>query len=88
MVTDTTCTDNCEPAIFVAAFSNEDPGLSRAAHNFFLENPDIVDADLGFPAFLDGTNIAQFEKTIPKAFALGAKECLQRCGITYNATEH
>ena len=75
--------DNCEDAVFVAAFSNEDPGLSRTAQNFFVEDPAIVDADLGFPSFLDGTNIAKFEKTIPKAFALGAKECLKRCGITY-----
>lgn len=80
--------DNCEPAVFVAAFSNEDPGLSRTAQNFFVEDPDIVFADLGYPAFLDHTNIAQFEKTIPKAFALGAQECLTRCGIKYNATEH
>jgi hypothetical protein len=80
--------DSCEPAVFVASFSNEDPGLSRTAQNFFVENPGIVDADLGFPHFLDGVNIPDFYATIPKAFALGAKECLKRCGITYNATEH
>lgn len=80
--------DNCEPAVFVAAFSNEDPGLSRTAQNFFVEDPDIVFADLGYPHVLDHTNLAQFEKTIPKAFALGAQQCLTRCGIKYNATEH
>jgi hypothetical protein len=75
--------DNCEPAIFAAAFSNEDPGLSRAAQNFFLQDAGIVDADLGFPEFLDGVDIPKFEKMIPKPFALGAKECLKRCNITY-----
>jgi hypothetical protein len=42
-----------------------------------------VDADLGYPTFLDGTNIAQFEKSIPKPFADGMKECFTRCGLTY-----
>ncbi|KAK0815314.1 hypothetical protein LTR91_014779 [Friedmanniomyces endolithicus] len=79
--------DSCEPAVFVAAFSNEDPGLSRAAQNFFGEDGPIVTADLGFPAFLDHVNIPQFRSKIPKAFALGAQECLDRCGIKYNATE-
>jgi oxalate decarboxylase/phosphoglucose isomerase-like protein (cupin superfamily) len=75
--------DSCEPAVFIAAFSSDDPGLSRTAQNFFGLNPDIVDADLGFPSFLDHTNIAQFATTIPPAFALGAKSCLDRCGIAY-----
>ncbi|KAF4627500.1 hypothetical protein G7Y89_g10653 [Cudoniella acicularis] len=61
--------DSCEPAVFIATFSDEDPGLSRTAQNFFGLNPDVVDADLTFPSFLDQTNIAQFEKTIPPAFA-------------------
>lgn len=80
--------DNCESAVFVAAFSNEDPGLSRTAQNFFVEDPNIVFADLGYPQFLDHTNIAKFEATIPRAFALGAQGCLKRCGIKYNATAH
>lgn len=75
--------DNCEPAMFIAVFSSDDPGMSRTAQNFFGLNPDIVDADLGFPSFLDHTNIAQFATTISPAFALGAKSCLERCGITY-----
>ena len=75
--------DNCEPAVFIAAFSSDDPGLSRVAQNFFGLNPDVVNADLGYPTFLDHTNIAQFEKNIPPAFALGTKECLKRCGISH-----
>ncbi len=75
--------DNCDPAVFIAAFSSDDPGLSRVAQNFFGLNPDVVDADLGYPTFLDQTNIAQFETTIPPAFALGTKECLNRCGISH-----
>ncbi|KAL8871226.1 MAG: hypothetical protein Q9174_002894 [Haloplaca sp. 1 TL-2023] len=55
--------DNCEPAVFLAAFSNEDPGLSTIGKNFFGLNPDVVDADLGFPDVLDGTNLREFEKS-------------------------
>ena len=75
--------DNCEPAVFIAAFSNEDPGLSTIGKNFFSLDPDIVDADLGFPDFLDHTNIRQFAQSIPKSFANGAMECLDRCHIKY-----
>lgn len=75
--------DNCEPAVFIAAFSNEDPGLSTIGKNFFSLDPDIVNADLGFPDFLDHTNIRQFAQSIPKSFANGAMECLNRCHIKY-----
>ena len=43
----------------------------------------MVDADLGFPDQLDGTNLREFDGKIPKSFALGPKECLERCGIKY-----
>ena len=75
--------DSCEPAVFIAAFSNEDPGLSTVGKNFFNLNPDIVDADLGFPDVLDHTNFKDFENHIPKSFSLGAKSCLDRCNIKY-----
>ena len=75
--------DNCEPAVFLAAFSNEDPGLSTVGKNFFGLDPDVVDADLGFPDQLDGTNLRDFDGKIPKSFALGPKKCLERCGIKY-----
>lgn len=75
--------DNCEPAVFIAAFSNEDPGLSTIGENFFSLDPDIVDADLGFPEFLDHINIRQFAQSIPKSFSNGAMECLNRCHIEY-----
>jgi hypothetical protein len=74
---------NCEPAIFISAFSSDDPGLSRVAQNFFGLNSNVVNADLGYPTFLDQTNIAKFAATIPPAFALGTQACLVRCNITY-----
>ena len=75
--------DNCEPATFIAGFNSEDPGLSSIAQNFFDLNPDIVEADLGYPREINGENIAKFAPTIPPSFALGIKSCLDRCGITY-----
>jgi hypothetical protein len=81
--------DNCAPATFIAGFNSDDPGLSSIAQNFFDLDPDIVEADLGFPREINGMNIAQFAPTIPPSFALGIQSCLDRCGITYvpfNAT--
>ena len=75
--------DNCEPATFIAGFNSDDPGLSSIAQNFFDLDPDIVQADLGFPREINGMNIAQFAPTIPPSFALGVQSCLDRCGITY-----
>ena len=78
--------DNCEEAVFVAALGSEDPGVSRIAQNFFVENATLIYADLGYPDFISPENITAFAPTIPFAFALGAQACLKRCGITYNAT--
>ena len=75
--------DNCEPATFIAGFNSDDPGLSSIAQNFFDLDPDIVEADLGYPREINGMNIAQFAPTIPPSFALGVQACLNRCGITY-----
>jgi hypothetical protein len=50
--------DSCKPAVFIAAFSDDDPGLSQVAQNFLRLNFDVVNADLGYPSFLDHPNIA------------------------------
>lgn len=75
--------DNCQPAVFISGLSNEDPGASSIAQNFFSIDPAIVDATLGFPAQIDGNNFAAFKAAIPPPFALGSKECLVRCGIAH-----
>jgi hypothetical protein len=46
--------DNCERAVFMAAFTHEDLGLSSIAQNFFSLNSGILAADLGYPRFLHG----------------------------------
>lgn len=75
--------DNCHPAVFVASLSNEDPGVSRTAQNFFVNPIDLVQGAMGYPSFLNGLQTNKVYDSLPRAFALGAKECLKRCGITY-----
>ncbi|CAD6575131.1 MAG: hypothetical protein TREMPRED_001316 [Tremellales sp. Tagirdzhanova-0007] len=74
---------NCEPAVFVAAFSNDDPGLSSIANNFFRIDADIINSTLGFPREISGENIAQFATSIPTPFVVAVTECLDCCGIPY-----
>ena len=76
--------NNCEPAVFVAALGHEDPGVSRTAQNFFINPEEVVDANLAYPSWLDNVNTTDYRAQLPAAFAQGAKECYQRCGLTYN----
>ncbi|KAL1654467.1 hypothetical protein SLS61_003070 [Didymella pomorum] len=80
--------DNCEPAVFVAALSSEDPGVSRTSQNLFVEDAELIKAGLGYPEFLNNVNVTEFYGSIPAAFAQGAKACYQRCGLTWNGTTH
>lgn len=75
--------DDCQPAVFISALSNEDPGASSIAQNFFSLDPAIVEASLAFPSQIDASNFAQFKSAIPPPFALGSQECLTRCRISY-----
>ncbi|KAF2115558.1 RmlC-like cupin domain-containing protein [Lophiotrema nucula] len=70
---------DCTPATFVAALNSDDPGTNQIAQGFFGLNPDIVNATLGFPKQIDGSNIAQFRKSIPPNLAQGIDSCLARC---------
>lgn len=79
--------DHCESAVFVASLSNEDPGVSRTAQNFFINPQQIVDANMAYPSWLDNVNTTDYRASLPAAFAQGAKECYQRCNITYNTNQ-
>lgn len=71
--------NGCEPVTFVAAFNHEDAGVTAVAQRFFGLPPDIVGAALGG---LTAEEVAEIEAKIPNNIALGAEECLKRCGIT------
>ncbi|KAJ6581784.1 RmlC-like cupin domain-containing protein [Mycena capillaripes] len=63
--------DGCEPAMFVAAFNGEDPGVLSLAQRFFGLPVDIVDITMG------DIGVQQ----IPDNIAVGTDECLKRCGL-------
>jgi len=72
---------DCKRATFVAALNSDDPGTNQIAQGFFGLNPDIVNATLGFPKQIDGSNIEQFRKSIPPNLAQGIDSCLARCKL-------
>ncbi|KIW15344.1 hypothetical protein PV08_05390 [Exophiala spinifera] len=75
---------DCYPAVAIAGLNSEDPGASSVAQNFILSvDEGIVDATLGFPKQIDGSNFAQFKKNILPPLAKGVEECLIRCHIPY-----
>ncbi|RUP49405.1 RmlC-like cupin [Jimgerdemannia flammicorona] len=70
---------NCEPAVFVAAFNSEDPGVSTIGSNFIGGLPaDIVSASL---RGLSIEQVKELTKYLPKNPAIGIQECRKRCGL-------
>ncbi|KAL2211197.1 spherulin-1A [Sarocladium strictum] len=76
---------DCEPAVFVAGFNSEDPGVSQIAQNFFALEDQLLQATLGGVNTFDGKDIETFRDIIPANVALGIDRCLERCGIQRNA---
>ncbi|KAJ6484639.1 RmlC-like cupin domain-containing protein [Mycena sanguinolenta] len=72
----------CSKAMFVASLGSEDPGRSDIATNFWMLPPDIVNATLGFPTTIGGSNIDQWREHLPTNLALGVDKCLQACGLS------
>lgn len=71
----------CHDAVFVAGFNSDDPGASTIAQNFFALPSDVLMSTLGFPDTIDAANLQAFKDLIPKPFASGVQECLDRCGL-------
>ncbi|KAJ7781916.1 RmlC-like cupin [Mycena maculata] len=70
--------DGCEPAMFVAAFNGEDPGVQSTAQRFFGLPVDILQATMGDLGIQEIEGLAE---RIPDNIAVGTAECLQRCGL-------
>ncbi|KAK7045112.1 Spherulin-1b protein [Favolaschia claudopus] len=75
----------CSPAAFVAALNSEDPGRSDIATTFWMLPSDVVDAALGFPETIGGSNIAAWKSHLPANLAAGVESCLQACNITISS---
>ncbi|KAF8186067.1 RmlC-like cupin domain-containing protein, partial [Mycena galopus ATCC 62051] len=69
----------CSRAMFVAAFSSEDPGRSDIVTNLWMLPSAVVNATLGFPTTIGGGNIDEWRDKIPANLALGVDTCLQAC---------
>lgn len=68
----------CEPAVFIAAFNDEDPGVLQIAQRFFGLPANVVGASLGG---LGVQEVAHLASLIPDNIALGVDECLAKCGM-------
>jgi oxalate decarboxylase/phosphoglucose isomerase-like protein (cupin superfamily) len=68
---------NCEPAVFVAAFNSEDPGVSTIGSTFFGLPVDVSAASLNIPI----KTVEDLIPFLPKNPALGIEECRRRCGL-------
>lgn len=71
---------DCTPAVFVAGFASEDPGVLQVAQGFFGLEDDIVRAALGGEAFA-GQDLEKFRTAVPANVAQGVEACLVKCGI-------
>jgi len=69
----------CEPALFVAALNNEDPGATQIAQRFFGLPPNITQATMGDIGLQE---VDDLSNGIPDSMALGVDQCLQKCGLT------
>ncbi|KAJ7640043.1 RmlC-like cupin domain-containing protein [Mycena polygramma] len=72
----------CDPAIFVAALGNEDPGRSDIATSFWMLDSEVVDAALGYPETIGGSTIDAWRSQLPPSIASGVDSCLQACNLT------
>jgi len=75
----------CEAATFVAAFDDNDPGVSLIAPNFFSLEDQLVIASLGGDMVFSGADLASVQHGIPASAIYLVEECVQRCGIKPNA---
>ena len=72
---------DCEEAVFIASFNNEDFGAGQIADELFAMDDEIVAAAFG--QAIDGAEVAKFKKNkvIPESIAKGVEQCLATCKI-------
>ncbi|KFY02836.1 hypothetical protein V490_00384, partial [Pseudogymnoascus sp. VKM F-3557] len=77
---------NCEPAVFVASFSNEDPGVQQTLQSLMGFEDEVVRAAVGGDGLVDGKDLEKFRAYIPANVALGVESCLQKCKLGMTVT--
>ena len=73
---------DCTPAVFVASFPSEDPGVGQIAQEYAGLEDEIVKGSLGGEVAVDGMDIDKFRSLIPANVAIGVDSCLAKCGIS------
>jgi len=75
----------CTPAAFVAAFNDNDPGVSFVAAGLFSLEDQLVIASLGGDAVVSGQDLETIRHAIPAGLATSVEQCLQKCKIKPHA---
>lgn len=70
---------DCKPALIVASFPSEDPGVGLVAPQTFALNDDAVAATFG--QSIAGEDIDRVRKAIPQGAIFKVEQCLKKCGI-------
>lgn len=70
---------DCSDAVFVAAFSSEDPGAGQVVEQTIAFTDNLIAAAFG--QSISGENIEAVRNAIPTSIARGVESCLERCGI-------
>lgn len=70
---------NCSDAVFVTAFSSEDPGAGQMVEQTIAFTDDLIAAAFG--QSISGENLEAVRKAIPTSIAFGVENCLEKCGI-------
>lgn len=68
----------CEPAMFVAAFNNEDPGVQTTAQSFFGLPKDVTAVSLNISSIQTVQDLAAH---LPANPAVAIQECMRTCGL-------
>ncbi|KUJ08754.1 RmlC-like cupin, partial [Mollisia scopiformis] len=72
----------CEPAVFAAAFDNNDSGRIQIANTFFSVGfDDVLETAVGNSESLGAAQLDALKGHIPDAFAELMNDCAKMCGI-------
>jgi hypothetical protein len=67
----------CEPAEFIVAFNNEDPGIISMAKQGLMLQDEALEATF----VLSEEEILSIRPKLPSSPAKGTEECRKRCGL-------
>jgi hypothetical protein len=72
---------DCTATTFVAAFNDNDPGVSFITANLFSLDDQVVIASLGGDAVVSGADLESIRHALPVGVAAEVQQCIANCGI-------